>query len=150
MQFWLLFTLVLLWNHQAWSEFSFGCSSWLPTSILSKGLCLSYMHGWRSKGFTSPDARAALNDAEFMQPAHVSKGSSAEEAKHSAQPSSGGCQDKEKKADSAHLASPPLFSKPSVQDVIQPASDPLFSRSSKLSPQKVEKEEEAAALAWAW
>ncbi|KAG0580636.1 hypothetical protein KC19_4G188700 [Ceratodon purpureus] len=30
---------------QAWSEFSFGCSSWLPTSILSKGLCLSW-HAW--------------------------------------------------------------------------------------------------------
>ncbi|KAG0577315.1 hypothetical protein M758_5G141100 [Ceratodon purpureus] len=91
-------------------------------------------------------ARAALNDARFMRPG---QDSSAEEAKHSAQPSSGGSQDKEKKADSAHLASPPLFSKPSVQDVIQPVSEPLFSRSSKLSPQEVEKEKEAAALAWA-
>jgi hypothetical protein len=79
----------------------------------------------------------------FLQSGHT------QEAKQSAPPSSGGSQDKEKKTESANLVTPPLFSKPSVQDVVQPVSEPLFSRSSKLSPQEVEKEKEAAALAWA-
>ena len=77
------------------------------------------------------------------------QGGNTEEAKELAPPSSGSSPGKEKFADSADLVTPPLFSKPSVQDVVQPVSEPLFSRSSKLSPQEVEKEKEAAALAWA-
>jgi len=42
-----------------------------------------------------------------------------------------------------------MFSKPSAQHLLPPPSEPLFSRSSSLSPQEVEKEKEAAALAWA-
>lgn len=53
------------------------------------------------------------------------------------------------KAKGTDLVSPPLFSKPSTRAVAPPVSEPLFSRSSSLSPQEVEKEKEAAALAWA-
>lgn len=54
------------------------------------------------------------------------------------------------KAKGTDLVSPPMFSKPSTRAAVAPpVSEPLFSRSSSLSPQEVEKEKEAAALAWA-
>lgn len=73
------------------------------------------------------------------------QGTPTEEVKQST-PQSRSPQDNEKSAD---LVGPPLFSKPSAQQVAPPVSEPLFSRSSSLSPQEVEKEKEAAALAWA-
>lgn len=93
-------------------------------------------------------ARAAVNDARFMRPAQPTKGNHTEDVKQSV-PQSEGSQYKEKHGNSRDVIVPPLFSKPSVQDAVKPVSEPMFSRSSSQSPQEVEKEKEAAALAWA-
>lgn len=90
-------------------------------------------------------ARVALSDARFARPAQDVEGGSTEEVKQAPPPA----RQENEKAKGTDLVSPPLFSKPSTRAVAPPVSEPLFSRSSSLSPQEVEKEKEAAALAWA-
>jgi len=94
-------------------------------------------------------ARAALNDARFMRPVQVTEVIKTEDVNAAPPPSlSGSSQEKFQKEDTiVDKIAPPLFSKPVPEEV--GISEPLFARMSSLSAQELEKEKDAAALAWA-